>query len=533
MKIKFLLPSLLAAALMLLPRSAWTANLVVSNTNDTGAGSLRQAISISTSGDSITFATNLSGTTILLTSGQLILNNNLAIDASALTNGIQINGSAKSRIFNVADSNATVVLTSLILTNGYATNGGGIYNVGTLTLNQCTLTKNQAISVNTLVGDGGGIYSAGTLALNQCTLTGNVATDSPNSTSDGDDLGGGIYGSGTMTLNQCTITGNFAYYGGGGIYSIYSAVNPSLVMTQCTLSNNNTSGQGGGIFISGTRTTLNQCTLAANFAGSEGGGICNNSAYTTLNQCTLATNLAASGGGGIFNPAMMTLNGCTLTGNVAGQPPTGNGGGIFDSSFFGGTFINSIVAGNHGGNGPDIDCVDDTLLGANIVQSFFGSFSGPAPNTNAPLLAPLGNYGGPTLTMPPLPGSPAVDGCTNGTSFTNNGVVFPTLTNDQRGFPRPLGLAPDIGAVEGIYAAKGPGRLTGMTRLGNGSTQFKFTNYTDTYSIVLASTNVALPITTWTNLGPAMESPVGSGNFQFTDPQATNIPQRFYRVRSP
>jgi hypothetical protein len=72
-----------------------------------------------------------------------------------------------------------------------------------------------------------------------------------------------------------------------------------------------------------------------------------------------------------------------------------------------------------------------------------------------------------------------------------------------------------------------------MTRLGNDSARFTFTNYTDTSSTVLATTNVALPITTWINLGPAVESPIGSGHFQFTDPQATNFPQRYYRVRVP
>ena len=164
-----------------------------------------------------------------------------------------------------------------------------------------------------------------------------------------------------------------------------------------------------------------------------------------------------------------------------------------------------------------------SLGGANIIQYFYGSSSGPAAITNSPLLAALGDYGGLTQTMPPLPGSPAVDGCTNGSTFTN----------DQRGFPRLLGAFPDIGAVEGIYNPAGPGQLTGLTRLANGTTRFTFTNYTDGSSTVLASTNVALPLNLWTNLGPAVESPIGSGQFQFTDTQATNYLRRFYRVRTP
>jgi hypothetical protein len=50
---------------------------------------------------------------------------------------------------------------------------------------------------------------------------------------------------------------------------------------------------------------------------------------------------------------------------------------------------------------------------------------------------------------------------------------------------------------------------------------------------VLGSTNVSYSITAWSNLGSALETPPGSGNYQFTDTQATNNPSRFYRVRSP
>jgi hypothetical protein len=47
----------------------------------------------------------------------------------------------------------------------------------------------------------------------------------------------------------------------------------------------------------------------------------------------------------------------------------------------------------------------------------------------------------------------------------------------------------------------------------------------------VAPTSVALPLNTWFNLGPAVEAPPGT--FQFTDPQAPNYPQRFYRVQGP
>lgn len=55
-----------------------------------------------------------------------------------------------------------------------------------------------------------------------------------------------------------------------------------------------------------------------------------------------------------------------------------------------------------------------------------------------PKLGPLADNGGPTLTMALLPGSPAID--------AGNTSVAPGT--DQRGFPRPAGLAADIGAFE-------------------------------------------------------------------------------------
>jgi hypothetical protein len=63
----------------------------------------------------------------------------------------------------------------------------------------------------------------------------------------------------------------------------------------------------------------------------------------------------------------------------------------------------------------------------------------PGSHNNAnPLLGPLGNNGGPTLTMVLLPGSPAIDAASATT----------TTPTDQRGLPRPYGSASDIGAFE-------------------------------------------------------------------------------------
>ena len=117
--------------------------------------------------------------------------------------------------------------------------------------------------------------------------------------------------------------------------------------------------------------------------------------------------------------------------------------------------------------------------------------------------------------LPPLTNSPAIDACISGTGFAT----------DQRGQPRIVGAFADIGAVEGVF---NPGfALINPVGLGNGAFQFNFANLAGASFTVFASTNVALPFNQWSNLGPAVETPASSGQFQFTDPQ------RFYRVKSP
>lgn len=73
--------------------------------------------------------------------------------------------------------------------------------------------------------------------------------------------------------------------------------------------------------------------------------------------------------------------------------------------------------------------------------------------------------------------------------------------------------------------------LTDARRLTNGACQFCFTNSPGALFGVLAATNPALPLSNWTALGGVTEA--APGQFQFTDPQATNNPRRFYRVRAP
>src|SRR5271157_2336129 len=115
----FGMPAVLFPALLMLVLAggATASAQVVTNSADSGPGTLRSAIANAASGAVITFDPSLSGATITLSS-TLTINTNLTIDASALPGGLQINGNHAVQIFNVV-SNITVFLNSLTITNGY------------------------------------------------------------------------------------------------------------------------------------------------------------------------------------------------------------------------------------------------------------------------------------------------------------------------------------------------------------------------------------------------------------------------------
>ena len=296
-------------------------------------------------------------------------------------------------------------------------------------------------------------------------------------------------------------------------------VSASLYALTLTNGNAGSGHDGGAIFNSGS-LRLNACTVVDNTAD-FGGGIENQNSATLI-CCTLVGNHAVNNGGAIENSnGTLGIFHSTIYGNDAG----GGGGGIanFLNTL---TFTNCIVAGNTGG-GPDLynfGSSSITAFGENIVSGYvnFGSFVITSSLiTSPPHLASLGNYGGPTPTLPPLIGSPAIDAGNDGLA-----VGFAT---DQRGQPRVIGAHVDIGAVEGGFNPSFP--LSDLTKLGSGNVQFSFSNLSGPTYHVLASPDVAAPFNTWSDLGAPLEAPAGT--FTFTDLQATNYPSRFYRVTTP
>ena len=329
------------------------------------------------------------------------------------------------------DTSGTLTLTDSTLSNNSATDdGGGIFNFGTLTVTDSTLSKNSGIY-------GGGIFNDGTLTVTDSTLSGNSATT---------DDGGGIDNAGTLTVTDSTLSGNSANHYGGGIDNVGTGdLIGTVTVTDSTLSGNSAS-DGGGIYNSGSGTlTLTDSTLSGNSATKDGGGIDNVSSgaigTVTVIDSTLSGNSATNNGGGICNSTSvtLTLTGGTLAGNSA---TTGVGGGIYTTGTT--TLNNTIVAGNIPWEVSGSVTANSSLIENSTGATIIGGDGKNLLDEN-PLLGTLGNYGGPTQTIPLLPGSPAIDAGSNVLAVDTSANL---LTTDQRGYARIVNGTVDIGAIE-------------------------------------------------------------------------------------
>jgi hypothetical protein len=338
----------------------------------------------------------------------------------------------------IANRGVMTVTNSIIQRNA----GGGVYNSGSLTMVGSTVYGNAGAGIYNAAAPAGGQPS--TLAISHCEIDGN--------TSSGD--GGGISNSGTLTLDNSSMGGNFAADDGGGIANF-----ASLTVVDCTLLYNRATVGGGIANESGgianeppATLTINSSTLANN-SGGVGGGIYNEDTSAVTND-TITGNSAAGhafdNGGGIANYGALLISDSTITANDGEA-----GGGV--SAERGTTVLrNTIVAGNFGSDASTSDDISGSLATSQSRSNLIGT-GGSGGLTNGvngnlvgiadPKLAPLGDYGGPTFTMPPLAGSPAIDAGSNALAVDANGNP---LTTDQRGpgFVRLSGAAVDIGAVE-------------------------------------------------------------------------------------
>ncbi|HTV40551.1 MAG TPA: choice-of-anchor Q domain-containing protein [Candidatus Sulfotelmatobacter sp.] len=451
----------LSAGILSLQVSA--ATITVTSTADSGPGSLRAALTAANNGDTVD-ATGVSGA-IQLESGQLVVSTSVTILGPG-PGTLTVEGQSGARVFDVSPG-LNVTISGMTIDGGDPTgsfpanSGGGILNdLATLTVSNCVIGPNGATF-------GGGIYNYGedgtaSLMLINSTLSNN------HSVSNNQGWGAGIYndsednGNATVTISNCTLTSNTNNSYGGGVYNDGYGGTANLTIGYSTISNNAAGYQpfdseGGAIcnFSEEGRATvtINSSTLQSNEA-TFGGAIYNDaldsgSASINVTNSTFGFNQADSGGGAIFNyaefaGASISLNLCTFNGNYATNNGTciANEDGQSASALV--TIGNSIVSGDQTNANLYNSIGTFTSEGYNLCSdSGSGLLNAAGDQTNTdPMLGPLQNNGGPTLTYALLPGSPAIN--------AGNPAFTPPPDYDQRGpgYPRLVNGRLDIGAVE-------------------------------------------------------------------------------------
>jgi hypothetical protein len=420
------------------PMPARAATITVTNTHNSGPGSLRQALRAANDGDTINLA--VTGT-ITLTSGGLPINKNITISGPG-PDQLSIDGNQALLVFGVFPGRAATI-SGLTVRNAQS----GVLNDGTVTVTNCVLSNSydglsnyRVATVSSCVLTGNlydGLYSyEGETTVSNCVVSGNaggglfndvnfgpnnpVAGSGSMTVSDSiisDNSGPGVWNYFFLTVLNSTLSGNSTALDGGGIRSGTFKAPGGVTVINSTISGNSASGGGGGIAIYYGGLTIVNSTISGNSGGDAGGGIANYTGGVHVANSTISGNSAASGGG-IYN--------------VAGQ--------------FGGTIEISNTIFNAGALGENIFNNGGmvTSHGYNISSDDGGGLlTGPGDQINTdPLLGPLRDHGGPTLTHMPMRGSPAIDAGDPG--FT------PPPDHDQRGacFYRVFGGRIDVGSVE-------------------------------------------------------------------------------------
>jgi hypothetical protein len=349
---------------------------------DSGEGSLRAVIAKAPPGAVIRFADDLEGGTITLGDTPLVIERDLTIDGRSKSGnsrtGITIDAAGGLLHVYISKASATVGLRGLKFTGG---SENGVLSVGaTLSIQGCDFSENEFTRGHAVFNKGG------RLTMRGCLIAGNN--------------GGAVVTHGEETLlDSCTIADNHLM----GAPLIF--VRGKFRMVNCTVANNVTD-EGAFVVDAYQRLDLEHCTVVGNSAPSCGGIHLWLGAKLYFKNTIIAGNVSTDSG----PPNICCVQGGTdiLTG--------------------GGNFI---------GNNDGIEWDSSSTPGqqSRLFQDQIGTKDAPID----PMLTPLGDYGGPVPTMPPLSGSPVIDAI--------NSKNAP-LAVDARGVKRPIGELYDIGAVE-------------------------------------------------------------------------------------
>ena len=478
---------------------------VVTNLNDSGAGSLRQAIlnaNASPGYDMIVFQLAQgnaiqngvvdiiktldaqSTDTITLASGPLEITDSVAVTGPG-ANLLRVSGGGSSRVFNIHSANDTnlTMEDKIMLSFAGSIAPGSAIAPDPLALtfeNSDTFsTSNTNASLSRVNETVTNLFTASNSSM-IVVLSGMTIMNGQSA-----QTGGGILSLNTsLLLNDIGVSHNVvigANQTGGGIF----AYDGSLDIINSTISHNSASGDGGGIASIGASVNIVHSTISNNTALHSGGGLSLLAPATepvNIVNSTISDNTAQTGrGGGLYGSPLYLVN-ATVSNNQALM----QGGGIYGNVY---SIGNSIVATNTATSQADIAAYmvsrgnnlfgvfDFNHLGLDTTRvnkieallvgsqpflpgqgfSYFmnlenGDLFGTSQNPLNPRLGALHSNGGATHTRALLAGSPAINAGNNCVTLPadGGGCLDSPLACEQRGagFNRLVGSAVDIGAYE-------------------------------------------------------------------------------------
>ncbi|MBH8553386.1 hypothetical protein I8751_13580 [Nostocaceae cyanobacterium CENA357] len=380
----------------------------VTTSADSGAGSLREAISSAQAGDTIKFASSLANKTIKLTSGQLVITEDINIDGSGAAN-LKISGNNTTGVFTV-ERQVNVTFNNLTIADGKTSGRGGaikVFDYGNIKVTNSQFTSNsggqggaihlgfggRATVVNSeFDGNDGSLtnsgFSSGAIAT---AGAGNLVVKDSKFTNNKGVNGGAIYSLlGTLTVENSVFLKNSSEgdMGGGAIFT--DGANPigpdsrkigsggTIVVRGSHFEGNKTEGEGGALFLYGygpDKIILEDSTVISNSAGinaqgiSRGGGLRANSDLTIRNV-TFADNTAIKQGGGIWldGKSPVDIINSTFSGNSVSKDA---GGAMFinTSDTAPVNIVNSTIVDNSAGRAAGAAWVRNATVPVTLTNS--------------------------------------------------------------------------------------------------------------------------------------------------------------------
>ncbi len=440
----------LLSALMLLPAISWGSVFNVSVANDSGPGTLRDAVADAGIGDTVIFLPNLAGIPVVLSSGPIVIDKDLTIvGLSSAVSAISANNT--SRVISI-QSGHNVFLRGLTFALGLANGagdagrGGGIFNQGNLTMLDVKVLGGRASL------QGGGIYSTGNISAAKAVIksceapegagvyiqSGNMTLNESKLEDNLGSIGAGLYFNGSNgSMNNSVVNRNIATGNGGGFY-VQDAVNLSL--SKLSIQQNQSGGSGGSIYINDGLVQFNRTLHVLNTATLDGGAVYIGAAAELQSEnMTYSANTADGRGGGIYASGRFLARANTYTENIAGV----EGGAIYlDPNVRLRLIDGSIVSGNTAPVQPEVAFPSRFFTSE---YNLYGSIDdldfvpGTGDLIGAPaLLEALADNGGASGTHALQCGSAALDA----------GNPSSPVAVDQRNLPRGVNGRSDIGAYE-------------------------------------------------------------------------------------